>query len=148
MSAIEGKAEFPVIAILVSRVEALCLVSMLEDNGILVHVDGLNHASVEFISLALGGHRISVSQHDYDKASALIRETGAADNWEFSFDHRKAVIRMLCLWGGIQCVAAFWALMASLASVWSWVFLPLSILAMPINPQGRGDYFLSAQTAD
>ncbi|GAA4642227.1 hypothetical protein GCM10023115_04500 [Pontixanthobacter gangjinensis] len=111
---------------------------MLEDNGIFVHVDGSNHASVDFISLALGGHRIRILKCDYGKASALIRETGAADSWEFSFGHRKAVVRLLCSWGGLQCAAA----------LWSFVFVPLSILAMPINPQGRGDYFLSAEIAD
>lgn len=48
------------IAILVSRLEALCTASMLEANGILVHVSGNYHASAEVNSLVLGGHSLLV----------------------------------------------------------------------------------------
>lgn len=87
------------IAILVSRVEALCLADMLRVEGILVHVGGDAHASVQVISLALGGHRIMVPVSQYAHASDLIREVGARsplDIQQRAAESRCAVCWLVC----------------------------------------------------
>ena len=134
------------IAIVVSRVEALVLVSLLEAAGVLAVAGGVHHASVAVNSLALGGHRIWVPASQWTEASAILLETGAGSDWVFSSGLRRAVLRFLgawfCLYGGMAGLTA-------LAGVY-----PLSILAsvppamiVPVNPQGRGDFYLAAETA-
>src|SRR6478736_7198403 len=121
------------IAIVVSRIEALVLVSVFEAAGILAVAGGVHHASVEVNSVALGGHRIWIPASQWAEASAILRETGASD-WEFSAGLRRAVLRFLgvwfCLYGGVAGLTA-------LAGVF-----PASILAsipfamvVPVNPK-------------
>lgn len=135
-----------VIAILVSRVEALCFVSMLGSHGIMTHLDGSGHASVEINSLVLGGHRVRVAKADYEAASSLIREVGADKSWQFSDGLRRAILRLIMVW------AAVFVAPLTIFSFVEWrgpltVILPFaSIYTLPVNPQGRGDFYLAAES--
>ncbi|KPL69075.1 hypothetical protein SZ64_13760 [Erythrobacter sp. SG61-1L] len=130
------------LAILVSRVEAIVVTSMLEAGGIFANTGALNHASVEVNSLALGGHRIWVPASQYRLASDLLIEVLGENEWSFSPGLRRAVLRVAGAWAGVMiaATAALWALGGT--SFVEIVFAPLSALTVPVNPQGRGDYFL------
>jgi hypothetical protein len=134
------------VAIVVSRVEALVLVSVLQAEGILVVAGGIHHASVEVNSLALGGHRISVPASQWDEASAILRESGANWSWEFSEGLRRAVLRFLrtwlCLYGGVAALTA----LASPFPLWVVGSIPFAMV-VPVNPQGRGDFYLAPEPA-
>jgi len=131
------------IAILISRVDALCLASLLQAEGIVVHINGEAHASVQFISLALGGHRTMVPVTQYQQASDLIREVGADQSWTFSRSVQKAVLRVLGWYFGVYFLTATaGAIMGGIP--WSAVFMsPLVVTSVPVNPQGKGDYYLA-----
>jgi len=134
------------IAIVVSRVEALVLVSVLEAAGILAVAGGLHHASVEVNSLALGGHRIWVPASQWAEASAVLRESGADRDWAFCSGARRAVLRFLgvwfCLYGGVAAVTA----LAGTFPLWIIGTIPFAMV-VPVNPQGRGDFYLLAEPA-
>ena len=133
-----------VIAIVVSRIEALVLVSVLEAGGILAVAGGIHHASVEVNSLALGGHRISVPASQWEEASAILREAGASWSWHYSEGLRRAVLRFLrvwlCLYGGVAALSA----LASPIPLWVIGSIPFAMI-VPVNPQGRGDFYLAAE---
>jgi len=131
------------IAIVVSRVEALVLISVLEAEGILVFAGAIHHASVEVISLGLGGHRLWVPASQWREASAILRETGADRDWQFSWGLQRAVLRFLALWMGVYAAVVAWGVAAGAASLWAMVGIPLSALTVPVNPQGRGDFYLA-----
>lgn len=133
-----------IVAALVSRVEALVVASMLEAGGVQVCVGGAAHASVEVNSLVLGGHRLWVPASQHRLASDLIFEVLGQDEWSFSYGARRAVLR----------AAAFWTGFTALVTLIPWAFgsgpfaaillSPLGVIGMPVNPQGRGDYYLVA----
>ena len=133
-----------VIAHLVSRVEAMVLVSALEAEGIIARADGIHHASVEVISLGLGGHRIWVPTSQHPEASALIREIGVDRNCEFRHGLHRAVLRIVGAWLCLLVPAYLVGLIAGAISVFqALLFLPLQAASLPVNPQGRGEYFLA-----
>lgn len=135
-----------IIAIVVSRVEALVLVSVLEAAGVFAVAGAVHHASVEVNSIALGGHRIWVPASQWSEASAVLRETGASRDWEFCAGVRRAVLQLLgvwfCLYGGVAAVTA-------LGSAFPLTILGSIPFAMvvPVNPQGRGDFYLAPEAA-
>jgi hypothetical protein len=131
-----------IVAALVSRVEALVVASMLEAAGVQVCVGGSAHASVAVNSLALGGHRLWVPASQHEHASNLILEVLGRDEWGFSPGLQRAVFRVCGAWGGLMTAwtAALW--LVGQAPVLSVLVAPLSVLGMPVNPQGRGDYYL------
>lgn len=131
------------VAALVSRVEALVVASMLEAGGILVCVGGLGHASVEINSLALGGHRIWVPASQHRAASALLREVLGEEEWGFSPGLRRAVLRVLALWAVPVISTYALAVWVGLMGAAGLALAPLSILSLPVQPQGRGDYYLA-----
>jgi hypothetical protein len=133
-----------VVAALVSRVEALVTASMLEAAGIWVHVGGAGHASVEVNSLVLGGHRLWIPASQHAEASAILLEVLGEDEWSFSFGARRAVLRFIGMFGAIGLAVGLggawfgvWSLPAALLS-------PFGVISFPVNPQGRGDYYLQA----
>ena len=134
------------VAIVVSRVEALVLVSVLEAEGILVFAGGIHHASVEVNSLALGGHRISVPASQWPAASAVLRESGASWSWEFNAGVRRAVLRFLAVWLGLYGSVAALTALASPFPLWVIGSIPFAMV-VPVNPQGRGDFYLAAEAA-
>ena len=131
-----------ILAILVSRVEALVVGSMLEAAGILVHVGGAGHASVEVNSLALGGHRLWVPTCQHLAASQILIEVLGEDEWSFSYGVRQSILRVAGFW--VIVTSAFTLAAAALGAVpISAVLLaPLAAFGLPVNPQGRGDYYL------
>lgn len=135
------------LAIAVSRVEAAVLASMLEANGVAVHIDGFWHASVAVNSLALGGHRIYVSAADHAAASGLLHEVGAEERWSFNFDARRAVVKLLASLVGIFGATIGFGIVAGGLPLWSLMQVPLVVLGVPVNPQGRPDFFLSPKGA-
>ena len=132
-----------VIAILVSRVEALAMASMLEAAGIHVRIDGVHHASVEVNSIALGGHRLWVPAVQHEEASAIVREVGLPDSWQFCPGLRRAIWRFLGLYLGTITLFAAPAIVSGLLPLSSVLGIPLAGLTVPVSPQGRGDYYLA-----
>ena len=130
------------VAIVVSRVEAVVLVSVLEAAGVLVVAGGAHHAWVEVNSLAIGGHRIWVPASQWAEASAILREAGAAEP-QFSEGLRRAVLRFLALWLGLYGGALAVGVAAGAFLLWDLAYLPFAAL-VPVNPQGRGDFYLAA----
>ena len=131
-----------ILAALVSRVEALVVASMLEAGGIPVHVGGAGHASVAVNSLALGGHRLWVPAAQHRAASDLLLEVLGEEEWGFCYGLRRAMLRVVALWAGVafcNVAALVWLGMVPAAML---ATVPLSALSAPVNPQGRGDYFL------
>jgi hypothetical protein len=132
------------VAALVSRVEALVVASMLEAAGIQVMVGGAWHASVEVNSLALGGHRLWVPASQHEAASAVLRGVQGTEPWEFSYGLQRAVLRFAGTWVALSAAwALLWSWLGQASLVWA-MAAPLSVLTIPVNPQGRGDYYLTA----
>ncbi len=133
------------LAALVSRVEALVASSVLEAAGIHVFVGAVHHASAEVNSLALGGHRLMVPATQHRLASGLLREVLGNNEWGFSYGLRRAVLKFLGLWAGIQIGIVTCGVMLGVIGGPILFAIPLAVLGVPVNPQGRGDYFLSAE---
>ncbi len=135
------------LATIISRSEALVVVSMLEAAGIITSVGGLNHASAELNSTALGHYRLSVPSWQYEDASAILWETSFATGpYIFSEALRRAVLRLLCAKLAAQfSVIALTMFTTGLGS--TWLFVPPFdvLLDTPVNPQGRSEYYLSRQ---
>ena len=134
------------LAIIESRVEALCLADMLNAEGIAVHIGGYHHATVEVIPVALGGFRIWVPAVQYAQASALIRETGTHKIWTFSKSLQRAALKVLGFW--LACYTPFFASSVAIGVLPNWflAFGPLGVVSsVPVSPQGRGDYFLAPE---
>ncbi len=131
-----------VVAALVSRTEALVTASMLEAAGIMVHVGGAWHASVEVNSLALGGHRLWIPASQHEEASAVLLEVLGEEEWSFSYGLRRAVLRMMAFWVGFTGLAMMIGVWFG-AYPWTAILAaPLAAFTTPANPQGRGDYYL------
>lgn len=131
------------VAALVSRVEALVVASMLQAAGILVHVGGSAHASVANNSLALGGHRLWVPASQYVDASRILVEVLGEEEWGFSYGLQRAVIRVTAAWASISVIVFAAGLWFGVVMWWQLATLPLSALGLPVNPQGRGDFYLA-----
>ena len=131
------------LAIFVSRFEAQLIAGMLHGYGIHTSVDGEAHASAEYISLALGGHRLRVPAGDYQAASDILREAGVLDH---DVLHRRLRSPLLWLIGGVfGFVGGTSAGMVALgAPVWLLLMPLFSALSIPVDPRGRPDYFLAA----
>lgn len=143
-----GHGDLVLLAVLVSRVEAVVLASMLEAAGIDVHVGGLNHASVEVNSLALGGHRLMVPNRQYRDASEIVREAGAGEEcWRFSRGLRRAVLKFLALWVSLNAGIVAMGVWAVGLPPFYLLATPLAALTVPVNPQGRGDFYLAPAVA-
>lgn len=134
------------IAIVVSRVEAVVLVSVLEAAGVVVHAGGVHHASAEVHSLALGGHRIWILSSQWAEASAVLREAGADQAAPFSAGLQRAVLRFLSLWLGLYGGAMVIGMAAGAFALWELAYLPFAAV-VPVNPQGRGDFYFAAEPA-
>lgn len=132
------------ISIAVSRAEALVVASMLEGYGIPVHIGGDRQGSTEYWSQAFGGYRLWISEDDHVVASEIIQKSGVLDDLPRRKLPRWALIRFLLVWLGIK----FGLLIASSISiglplpVYSVGLVVLDSLMVPVNPQGKADYFL------
>lgn len=62
------------VATIFSVPELVCLVSALEDQGMIVHVNGHHHGTATLNILALGGFSVRVPAYQVDQAVSLIDE--------------------------------------------------------------------------
>ena len=143
-----GGGDLVVVAIVMSRVEAIVVSSLLDAAGVTVHAGGLHHASVEVNSLALGGHRLWVPETQHELASAILIEVFGQSNWHFSFGLRRAVLRFLGLWGGIHAVIFGVSAFAGLLPVYEVFLVPIVSLAVPVNPQAPPEFFLRSGASE
>lgn len=134
-----------IVAALVSRVEALVVASMLEAAGVQVTVGANCHASVAVNSLALGGHRLWVPASQHYFASSVLREVLGEEEWAFCRGLQRAVWRLLAVWTSLQTVLTVFGVWVGGISASTLLLVPLSCLTVPVNPQGRGDYFLASR---
>lgn len=131
------------IGIAVSRVEAVVVASMLEGYGIPVHIGAGAQGSTEYNALALGGYRLWVSEADWPVASDILRQSAASGPDDVTSGTRRALIRFLAVWMGAHLAIAAPVLPTMIVSA-PWVLALLSLQAViPVNPQGRTDYYLA-----
>jgi hypothetical protein len=131
-----------VLAIVISRAEALVIASMLEAAGIFVWVGGEHHASVDPISVTLGGHRLRVPVWQHEAASAIVFEVGLPGLPVAYKGGQLAVGRLLAVFLGLQ---SFLAIPAAVAGVMPWsalLWIGSSALSVPVDPRGSPDWFL------
>jgi hypothetical protein len=132
------------IAITVSRVEAVVVASMLEGYGIPVHVGGYAQGALESNALALGGYRLWVSDADWPAASDILRQSAVSAPDSVCTGPQRALIRFLGVWIGAH-IAIFAPVLPTIivSAPWALALLPLQAI-IPVNPQGREDYYLAA----
>ena len=131
------------IAIAVSRVEAMVVASMLEFYGIPVHIGANAHGSTEYYSLALGGYRLRVAEADWPAASDILRQSAVHTSDGVVCGPRQAMLRF---WAAVMAVHAVFVLPALAAlgtAALPLLLSPLNMLVVPVNPQGRSDYYLA-----
>ena len=123
---------------------------MLRGYGIPAVINGENHASVEFISNVLGGHRLVVSRADYSAACEILRISGVLEHEAIPGGPRPALLRFIAFYLAMQLVLLISANSAGVGSgvpYWAWLALPLNVFTIPVHPRGPADYFLE-QPAD
>ena len=127
------------LAIFVSRFEAIEIASMLRGYGIYVSIDGEAHASAEYVSLALGGHRLRVFAEDHATASEILGQSGVVERDVYRRTPRPILLWFLGLWAGLPVL---FGLLAG-APIYGLLFVLNVITGTPVDPKGRPDYFLS-----
>jgi hypothetical protein len=138
-----------VIAHLISRSEALVVASMLDAAGIIAHIGGENHASVEINSIALGGYRITVPEWQHFSASNILENTFANMDRPFSEGLQTAIIRFLLIWFGSFCIwITPFAFLNGINPLSVYPYGLLGVIGVPVSPQGIGDYYLSEADID
>jgi hypothetical protein len=136
------------IADLLSRGEALTVAAMLDAAGIIVHVGGEYHSSVSHHIVALGGFRLTVPRRQHQDASDLIAAMLAEPEPASSAAIRRAVFRLFTAsMGSFALVASPYALAIGLKAFLPLLLSPLFMAGVPVNPQGRGDYYLAARSS-
>ena len=131
------------IAIAVSRVEAVVIAGMLEGYGIRVHIGADAQGSTEYNALALGGYRLWVSEVDWPAASDILRQSTATAPDTICTGPRRALFRFWTAALAAQAVFVLPALAVFGTLAIELVLAPLAMLVVPVNPQGRTDYYLA-----
>ena len=131
------------IGIAVSRVEAVVVASMLEGYGIPVHIGGYAQGTLEYNSLALGGYRLWVSEADWTVASDILRQSAASAPDTVVTGPRRAIVRFWAAAAGACAVFVLPALATFGSAAAGMVLSLLAFLVVPVNPQGRADYYLA-----
>jgi hypothetical protein len=141
--------KFVPLAIIVSRSEAVVVTSLLEAAGMIVNVGALHHASVEINSVALGHYRLTVPEWQHEDASVIVAETFGQSEWQFSEGLQTAVIKLFLAWlGSVTLMASASMAFLGTGGIGYALLWPLSFITVPVNPQGRSDYFLYRQGSD
>lgn len=136
------------IANIVSRPEALVVASMLEAAGIIVRINGEHHASVDPISIALGGYRLTVPDWQLEDASRILGDTFGSAGFTFSEGLQTAVIKLLLVYLSTSlAIIILTALKFGLSSPLLLGLPFLQALGTPVNPQGRSEYCVSRRLA-
>lgn len=131
------------IGIAVSRVESAVVAGMLEGYGIPVHIGGYAQGTLEFNSLALGGYRLWVAEADWAAASDILRQSAASAPDTIVTGPRRALIRFWAVAVGSHAALVLPAIAALGTAASGLALLPLAMLIVPVNPQGRADYYLA-----
>lgn len=131
------------IGIAVSRVEAAVVAGMLEGYGIPVHIGGYAQGTLEFNSLALGGYRLWVAEADWPAASDILRQSAASAPDTIVTGPRRALIRFWAVAVGSHAAFVLPAIAALGTAASGLALVPLAMLIVPVNPQGRADYYLA-----
>ncbi len=140
----ESQSGLVVIAIFVSQFEARLIAGMLNGYGIHTVIDGDHYASVEFNSLALGGHRLSVIQEDYEVASDILRQGGVLAHEPSYSKPSSTLFKFLGLVFGCNAVVILPGVMLGAAPCTMLFLIPWSVFSVPVDPKGPPDYFLAA----
>ena len=140
------ESSLALLAIFVSRFEASTVASMLRGYGLHVIVDGEAHASVEYISLALGGHRLLVMPEDYEVASEILRQCGVEDDDWVPNKPTRALVWLVSTLAGLYSLIAGVGIVLGSSPILTLISLPLAVYAVPVDPKGRPDYFLAPVT--
>ncbi len=139
----EQRGDLITLAIFVSRVDAVIVASMLRGYGVHVDLNADSYGAIDPISLALGGYRLRVFEEDYQVSSDILREAGTAEQGVVSTGPRKAIIRFALAWIGVTLPFSAMALVASDFRVSEPLLVTPIELIIPVNPQGKADYFLA-----
>lgn len=143
-----GDAMVPIARIL-GRGEALTVAAMLDAAGIIVHVGSEYYASVSPDIVAIGGFRLTVPAWQYADASAVLVDMLAQPEPAPNRHIRKALSRFaLGTMGGMGIAVLPYAAVLGLKALALILLSPTAMILLPVNPQGRGDYYLSAVQAD
>lgn len=127
------------LAIFLSRFEAVEIASMLRGYGIFVSLDGEHYTSTIYESVGYGGYRLRVRAEDHAAASEILRDCGVTERELFRTTPRPVLLWFVAFWGGVHFAAGFLgggAGIAMLAGIWG-------ALGIPVDPKCRADYFLS-----
>lgn len=116
---------------------------MLEGYGIPVHIGANAQGSTEYNSLALGGYRLWVAEADWLAASDILRQSACAAPDSLSTGPRRAIFRFWAAVVAVQAMVVLPALAVFGTLAIELALLPLSMLIVPVNPQGRADYYLA-----
>jgi hypothetical protein len=136
------------VAHILGRGEALTVAAMLDAAGIIVHVGGEYYTSVTPNIIAIGGFRLTVPAWQHGDASAVIAEMLAAPEPPPSTQPRRAVGRLVAaMMGSVTLFASPYALAFGIQTMLPVLLTPIFMLGIPVNPQGRGDYYLAAAPA-
>ncbi|MEO9634290.1 MAG: hypothetical protein ABJF89_03465 [Parasphingorhabdus sp.] len=131
------------IAIINSRSETMVVASLLDAAGILVHIGGYNHGSVSICPLALGGFRLTVPAFQHAQASAIIVDTPGFGEFNYSYGLRRAVVKFLLLWIGLVVLLSIPKILYDPEFLLPNLgIIPMSVVGIPVNPQGYSEYFL------
>jgi hypothetical protein len=134
------------IARILGRGEALTVASMLDAAGIIVHVGGEHHMNANPTIIAIGGFRLTVPASQHHEASLLLGDLLARLDDSTPAHMRRAIKRLVvAIMTASGVVALPYTLLYGAHALFTIIVSPLLILQTPVNPVGRGDYYLSAQ---
>lgn len=137
------------IARILGRGEALTVAAMLDAAGIIVHLGGEYYTSVSPDIVAIGGFRLTVPAWQHADASALVAEMLAQPEPEPNGHARRAIGRFGMATMGWMAIGVlpYVSLLGAKALI-AILLSPVALFTLPVNPQGRGDYYLTIAAAD
>ncbi|MGV7122857.1 hypothetical protein [Sphingopyxis sp. 550A] len=135
------------IARILARGEALTVAAMLDAAGIIVHVGGEYYTSVSPDIIAIGGFRLTVPAWQYEDASEILAEMLTVPEIQPGDHMRRAIGRLaLATMGSVAVVLTPCAALFGVKALIAVLISPAMLLQLPVNPLGRGDYYLSPRT--
>lgn len=137
------------VARILGRGEALTVAAMLDAAGIIVHVGGEYYTSVSPDIVAIGGFRLTVPAWQYEDASVLLAEMLQGPEPAPNGHMRRALGRFALAtmaWMGVGMLP--YAAVLGTKVLILIVFSPLALFTLPVNPQGRGDYYLASAPSE
>tara|TARA_B100000678_G_C18098019_1_gene457556 strand:+ start:76 stop:513 length:438 start_codon:yes stop_codon:yes gene_type:complete len=138
-----GDSSMVLLAIFVSRFEASIIAEMLRGYCLHVNIDAEAHGSVEYISLAFGGHRLRVFREDYRVASDILRQAGVGEEISELPGPSRALVWLVGTLGCLYSVLLGSAVITGSAPIAALLYIPLGVYSLPVDPKGRSDYFLA-----